>query len=75
MEFAYSYHIQNYLKHKSDVLLYIFYKLLRHLKILQIISPPKLFFLASISDITPFDVERIDRPKPFWILGILEALE
>ena len=38
-------------------------------------SPPIFFFFASFPVITPIDVDMIDTPKPFKILGILLALE
>jgi len=34
-----------------------------------------LFFLASLSDITPFGVDRIAKPSPFCIFGMLVAFE
>jgi hypothetical protein len=40
----------------------------------QMISPPIPSFLACLSVITPFDVERIFIPYPFKIRGILSPL-
>ncbi len=42
---------------------------------MQIISPPTLCFLASISVITPLGVETIAIPRPLLILGKPSALE
>ena len=42
---------------------------------LQIISPPTFFSLASLSVKIPKEVDIIATPKPFWTLGRVSNLE